>query len=264
MWSERRDQSSWQHCHNESFLRLGGIPATVRIDNLKTGMGHGAGVHGEVNPAYASYAREAGFLVVPCPVRMPRAKGKVERRIGLLSWLVETASRSVFGSLAELQSWTDAELARREGRAVCPATGTPVAEARRRERESLRPLPARLPAPFDLSVGRQVAWDCTVRFEGRTYAVPFHLAGRPVEVRGCAGTVEVWHDGKRCVRHPRGTDGRVLLDPSCYEGEERDGRLPPLPLGKIEQRILELAAQPVQLRAADYYAALVSGRKEVA
>ena len=66
------------------------------------------------------------------------------------------------------------------------------------------------------------------------------------------------------MRHPRGTPERILIDPACYEGEARDGRLPPLSPGRLAQRILDLAAQPVQMRATDYYAALVAGRKEVA
>lgn len=264
VWSERKDQVAWHACHNGAFRRLGGVPATIRIDNLKTGMAHGAGVHGEVNRAYAAYARALGFLPDPCPVRHPEAKGKVERRIGLLDRLVAELSRTAFGSLEELQEWTDAELSRQAARSICPATGTTVAEAHRREQAALRPLPAALPEPFDTAVERRVAWDCTVRFENRTYSVPFHLAGRTVELRGCAGTVEAWHDGRLAVRHPRGTPERLLIAPACYEGEPRDGRLPPLPLGRVARRILELAAQPVQLRAADYYEALVAGPKGVA
>jgi transposase len=264
VWSERRDQSSWHACHNAAFRRLGGIPATARIDNLKTGMGWGAGIHGEVNRSYAAYARALEFVVDPCPVRHPEAKGKVESRIGHLEWLFQSLSRMSFGSLEELQAWTDAELATWASRAGCPATGTTVAEAHLLERSALRPLPASLPEPFDVVAERKVSWDCTIRFEGRIYSVPFHLAGRTVEVRGCAGTVEVWHDGALAVRHPRGTPERILIDPACYEGEARDGRLPPLPPGRLAQRILDLAAQPVQMRATDYYAALVAGRKEVA
>ena len=37
VWSRRMDQLSWHHAHNEAFRRLGGLPAVLRIDNLKTG-----------------------------------------------------------------------------------------------------------------------------------------------------------------------------------------------------------------------------------
>ena len=41
-----------------------------------------------------------------------------------------------------------------------------------------------------------------MNFEGRTYSVPFVLCGLPVEVRGCCGQVEVWHQGQRLAEHP--------------------------------------------------------------
>ena len=43
VWSESKDMLSWLGCHSEAFRRLGGVPATVRIDNEKTSMVRGAG-----------------------------------------------------------------------------------------------------------------------------------------------------------------------------------------------------------------------------
>jgi hypothetical protein len=45
------DPLSWHHAHNEALRRLGGVPAVLRIDNLKTGVAAGAGPWGEVNDA---------------------------------------------------------------------------------------------------------------------------------------------------------------------------------------------------------------------
>ena len=38
IWSRGMDQLSWHQVHNEAFRRLDGIPAVLRIDNLKTGV----------------------------------------------------------------------------------------------------------------------------------------------------------------------------------------------------------------------------------
>src|SRR3954466_14416974 len=35
VWSEGKDMLAWLGCHSEAFRRLGGVPATVRIDNEK-------------------------------------------------------------------------------------------------------------------------------------------------------------------------------------------------------------------------------------
>ncbi|HUT89560.1 MAG TPA: hypothetical protein VMY37_08695 [Thermoguttaceae bacterium] len=49
VWCRRMDQLAWQTAHNEAFRRLGGVPAVLRIDNLKTGIIRGAGPWGEIN-----------------------------------------------------------------------------------------------------------------------------------------------------------------------------------------------------------------------
>ena len=43
---------------------------------------------------------------------------------------------------------------------------------------------------------RRVSLDATIRFEGRSYSVPFRWAEREVEVRGCAEVVQVWAEGQ--------------------------------------------------------------------
>ena len=60
---------------------LGGVPATVRIDNEKTAMARGAGAWGTINPTYRRYAATMHFHVDACPPRQPQGKGKVERRV---------------------------------------------------------------------------------------------------------------------------------------------------------------------------------------
>jgi hypothetical protein len=132
-----------------------------------------------------------------------------------------------------------------------------VFEAWEAERELLTPLPEPLPEPFDISVTRPVHRDCMVHFEGRQYAVPFAYVGRHVEVRGCAGTVQILFEGKILRAHPRWTRERVIVDPTCYEGEGTDRVLPPPPLGRIGRRLQEILETPVEKRPVDLYAALM-------
>ena len=113
-----------------------------------------------------------------------------------------------------------------------------------------------LPEPFDVAVTRPVQKDGTISFEGRTYSLPFVLCGRAVEVRGCPGVVQMWHDGCVCATHPRQTQERLLIDPSHYEGPGDERVVSPLPLGRMGQRLQEILAQPVEQRPLDLYAAL--------
>jgi len=253
VWSERMDQLAWHHAHNEAFRRLGGVPAVVRIDNLKTGIAAGAGPWGRVNPAYQSYARCVGFHVDACLPRCPEDKGKVENKVGAVQRRLRL--RGPYQGLAALQGDSDEQLARWDGRRVCPATGRTVQESWLEEQKALRPLPL-LPEVFDVAVTRPVQKDCTVNFEGRAYSVPFVLCGLAVEVRGCAASVQVVHDGRVVAEHPRGSRERVVLDPAHYDGPGDDRVAPPVPLGRMGRRLQEIVLQPVESRPMDLYAAL--------
>jgi transposase len=258
VFSERMDQLSWHKAHNEALRRLGGVPAVLRIDNLKTGVVKGAGPWGEVNPAYQAYARAVGFHVDACLPRCPEHKGKVENKVRFVKRRLRLSG--AFAGLAQLQEQADEQLRASASRRVCPVTGQSVQESFLAEQRLLRPLPL-LPEPFDLAVTRPVQGDCTIHFEGRVYSVPFALCKLQVEVRGCAGAVEVWHEGKVVARHARHTPGRLLVEPSHYEGEGDERVMAPVPLGRMGQRLQEILEMPVEKRPLDLYAALAEVRR---
>jgi transposase len=254
IWSRRMDQLSWHRCHNEALRRIEGVPAVIRIDNLKTGVGRGAGPWGELNPAYRSYARAVGFHIDPCLPRSPEHKGKVENKVGAIRRRLAVEQRC-FDSQAELQRYSDEQLEAWDRRRRCPATGESVEASWRAEQAALRPLPL-LPEVFDVAVTRPVHRDCTVQFEDRTYSVPFVLCGLLVEVRGCAESIQIVHDGRLVAEHPRGTAERIVLDPSHYEGSGDERVAPPTPLGRLGRRLGQILAQPVEQRPLDLYATL--------
>lgn len=232
IWSRREDQLSWLECHNGAFRRLDGVAAVNRIDNVKTAVMQGAGAWGVIHPVYRSYARAVGFHIDACPPRAPEAKGKAEAKVPL-SRLRLDPGRQRFEGLEELQERTDKRIASWAKRALCPATGLTVWESWERELDHLRALPL-LPEPFDVVVTRRVRDDCTISFEGRAYTVPFAYVGERVEVRGCADTVEIWAEGAVLRRYARHTAERILIDPTCFEGEATDRVLPPARLGAAD------------------------------
>jgi len=237
IWSSRMDQASWLRCHNEALRFLGGVPYSLRIDNLKTGVKRGSGAWAELNDSYSSYADQVGFIIDPCRVRSPVDKGKVERRISDgKQALIRPGER--FPTLVRLQEITTHRVLERSERLLCPVTGDTVAVSWRRERQHLLPLPDTLPEPFDTAVRRPVQRDCTVRFEGHTYSTPFTYALQQVTVRGCGAEVQIWSDGELLRRYPRHTKCRMLIDQSCYEGPSTDRVLAPHPLGKLGRTIV--------------------------
>jgi transposase len=253
-WSRSENQLAWLTCHNEAFRRLRGVPAVNRIDNLKTAIARGAGAWGRINPVYRTYAQTMGFHIDACPPRAGNAKGKVEAKVKLSRYEVNPYERP-FDGLEDLQVMSDERFEAWSKRAICPITGKTVEESWERELPHLAPLPI-LPDPFDVVVTRPVHRDCSVSFEGRSYPVPFRFVGSHVEVRGCAGTIQILAGGKIVRTWPRGTPERVIVDPSCYEGAATDRVTPPPPLGRMGEKLREIFETPVEQRPMDLYAAL--------
>lgn len=254
VWSPRKDQLSWHEVHNQAFRRIEGIPAVLRGDNEKTAVSRGAGPWGELNPSYRRYAQAVRFHIDPCRPRSPEAKGKVERGIGTERGAQEIRSRD-WESWEELQRWTDAHGLEEARRRVCPATGLSIFESWQAEKSQLAPLPL-LPEPFDVAVTRTVAPDCSVAFEARRYSVPFAWLGRRVEVRGCNRVVQVFAGGAIVAEHPRQGRERIVIDPRHYQGEATADVLPPLPLGRMGQKLEAIARLQPEQRPLDLYAAL--------
>ena len=254
VWSPRADQLGWHHVHNEGFRRLGGVTATVRVDNLATAVSRGAGAWGELNPSYRRYANAVRFHIDACPVRHPQAKGKVERGIGADRAWREVGERD-WSTWDELQAWTDERVTREAHARTCPATGTSVWAAWQEEKPFMAAVPL-LPEPFNLVATRTVAADCTVAFEARRYSVPFSRMGKVVTVHGCSRVVQVWADGRVIAEHPRQGRERIVIDPRHYEGEATADVLPPLPLGRMGRKLQSIAELEPQKRPIDLYAAL--------
>ena len=255
VWAHSKDMLSWQSCQVACLRRLGGAPAVLRIDNVKTAISEGAGAWGTINDTYQRFAAQLSFHVDACQPKHPEGKGKVERNVRDLRETVDPR-REDFDSLEQLQAATDTRLEERSQRLRCPATGTSIAEAWEQERRLLTPLPETLPEPFDIVVRRPVGIDCMVSFEGRQYSAPFRFVGQDVEVRGLAGHVQIIKDTEQIALHPRHTDQLIVRDESHYEGEDTDRVLAPMPLGKMGRGLQALAADNVQYRSIDIYARL--------
>lgn len=70
----------------ETFEALGGVPAEIVTDNMKTVMDEARTEHspGKVNAKFAQFASDFGFKVRPCVAGRPRTKGKVETTMKIL------------------------------------------------------------------------------------------------------------------------------------------------------------------------------------
>ena len=249
-------QLSWLDGHNHALEFLGGIPLTIRIDNLKTGVKRGAGAWAELNDTYKAYADQVGFIINPTRPRSARDKGKVERRVqDVIGTLIKPGER--FVTLEDLNSALIERVLQRSKNVRNPVTGLSVHDSWLAEREVLKTLPLPLPAPFDVQVTRNVSRDCLISFEGRQYSVPFTYAGRAVQVRGAPGLVLIFADGKIIQQYPRGTAARLLIDQANYDPATVENSIDkvgavvaPAPLGvlgkiSVAEKSWEAATRPL-------------------
>jgi transposase len=80
------DQSvdTFLRCHMNGFEALGGVPKVVKIDNLKAGVSRPSFYEPVIQEQYKQFAKHYHFDPIPCKVRRPEEKGKVESGVKYL------------------------------------------------------------------------------------------------------------------------------------------------------------------------------------
>jgi transposase len=259
VWSLSQDFAAWIGCHNAALARLGGVPWTLRPDNLKTAVKSGGGPTAVLHDGYSSWADQVGTVIDPARVRTPTDKGKVERRARDVESYVDL--EVVYVDLAHLQVATEQGIVRRAQALVHPLLGGDLLAAWRFEQVHLLALPAVLPRPFDVEVRRRADGDGMVSFEGRRYHVPLAAIDREVLVRGCGDEVELVVDGERVAVYPRHTRCRRLVRQAFYDGPGTETVTPAVPLGEVGRWIAMETSWEYEAaaRGIDRYAALVGG-----
>jgi transposase len=72
----------WTELHEQAFRRLGGATRVVVLDNLKEGVLTPDVYDPGVNPLYRDMLAHYGAVALPCRIRDPDRKGKVESGVG--------------------------------------------------------------------------------------------------------------------------------------------------------------------------------------
>ena len=95
----------WAELHERAFRRLGGTPRLLVLDNLGEGVLKPDIYDPVTNPLYADLLAHYGAAALPCRVRDPDRKGKVERAVGHAKQTPLKGLR--FESMEEAQAYLD-------------------------------------------------------------------------------------------------------------------------------------------------------------
>jgi transposase len=212
---EHQDSATWIDCHVRAFDFFGGVPETVLLDNLKSGIIKPDLYDPTVNRAYGELERHYGFVVDPTRVATPEHKGKVERSMPTVRQQL-VAGRHY----ADLAAANEAALRWCRDGVGRELHGTtqeaPLVRFERDERAVLKPLPATAferPTWAELKVHP----DHHVVFERSYYSVPTRFVGRTVWVKGKRQIVEIYCDDVLIKTHPRATRrGTRVTDENDY------------------------------------------------
>ena len=195
------DQSvkSFIQAHVEAFHFFGGVPETVKIDNLKAAVVEADFYEPVLQRTYAAFAAHYGFYAQPCRVSTPTDKGKVESNVKyvkdncfkgrdfrdiekartfLSRWLDETANKRIHGTIKRVPAQLFEET----------------------EKPKLLKLPQE-DFIFSKTARATVLPNCHIAYAGNFYSVPFAYIGCEVDVIEINSLVKVFYKNEEVALH---------------------------------------------------------------
>jgi transposase len=202
----QQDLQTLLRCHAAAFEALGGVPAEILYDRMRTVFMREDAEAGHVvyNRTLVEFARHYGYLPKACQPYRAKTKGKVERPFRYVreDFFLARSFQNLGDLNDQLRQWLDG-IANPRTHAT---TRRVVQEHFTEERPSLQPLPA---GPFQavLRLERRITKDGMVSVDGNLYSVPDTTRRRPVEVHSTAHELRILENGQVVAVHPV-LDGR--------------------------------------------------------
>jgi len=170
----------WAELHEKAFRRLGGSTLVVVLDNLREGVLSPDIYDPGLNPLYRDVLAHYGVTALPCKVRDPDRKGKVES--GVNHAQMTPLKGKKFESLEEAQAYLDHWEERWADKRIHGRTKRQVAAMFAEEKLHLQPLPLE-PFRYYQYGERTVHIDGCVEVEAAYYGAPPGWIGRKVNVQ---------------------------------------------------------------------------------
>jgi transposase len=223
----RSSAQVWAELHERAFRRLGGTVRVVVLDNLKEGVLTPDIYDPTLNPLYRDVLAHYGVVALPCRVRDPDRKGKVEASVGHTQ---KTPLRGLrFEHLDDGQAYLDRWDRRWADTRIHGTTKRQVAAMFAEERPALGPLPLE-PFRYYQYGRRTVHLDGCVEVAAAYYSAPPGWIGRRVDVQWDAVHVRLLdpRTGQLLGEHLRAPRGWHRI-----ADQDRPARTPPKTLALL-------------------------------
>jgi transposase len=175
----RSSAQVWAELHERAFRRLGGATRVVVLDNLREGVLEPDVYDPKLNPLYRDALAHYGVVALPCRVRDPDRKGKVESGVGHAQRTPLKGLR--FESIEAAQAYLDRWEERWADTRIHGTTKRQVSVMFAEEKPALRELPIE-PFRYYRYGERSVNLDGCVEVEAAYYGAPPGWIGRKVRV----------------------------------------------------------------------------------
>ncbi len=176
----RSSSRAWAELHEQAFRRLGGTTRIVVLDNLREGVLAPDIYDPQLNPLYRDVLAHYGVTALPCKVRDPDRKGKVESGVAHAQKTPLKGKR--FESLEEAQAYLDHWEEHWADTRIHGRTKRQVAAMFAEEKPFLQQLPLE-PFRYYQYGKRTVHIDGCVEVEAAYYGAPPGWIGRQVDVQ---------------------------------------------------------------------------------
>ncbi len=176
----RSSSQVWAELHEKTFRRLGGSPRVVVLDNLREGVLTPDIYDPTLNPLYRDVLSHYGVVAMPCKVRDPDRKGKVEAGVAHAQKTPLKGQR--FESLEQAQAYLDHWEQHWADTRIHGTTKRQVSAMFAEEKPFLQPLPIE-PFRYYQYGERVVHLDNCVEVERAYYGLPPGWIGREVKVQ---------------------------------------------------------------------------------
>lgn len=186
----RSSSRTWAELHETAFRRLGGAVPVVVLDNLKEGVLKADYFDPTINPLYRDVLAHYGATALPCRVRDPDRKGKVESGVGHAQRTPLQGLR--FERLDDAQEYLDRWEERWADTRIHGTTKRQVAAMFDEERPHLLPLPLE-PFRYYQYGTRTVHLDGCVEVDAAYYHAPPGWIGRDLHVQWDGWRVRLMH-----------------------------------------------------------------------
>jgi transposase len=170
----------WAELHEKAFRRLGGTPRVVVLDNLREGVLSPDVYDPGLNPLYRDVLAHYGVTALPCKVRDPDRKGKVESGVAYAQKTPLKGKK--FESLEEAQAYLDHWEENWADKRIHGRTKRQVAAMFAEEKPFLQTLPLE-PFRYYQYGERTVHIDGCVEVDAAYYGAPPGWIGRKVNVQ---------------------------------------------------------------------------------